>query len=979
MSENRRNLRQKKIIKICAAMVGLYAGMRWTAQRYKETQEIDSGNIYIHGHDGRKKSFRPSTVYEIRIKPLMDRILSFMALLVFSPLFVIISLAIYIDDPGPVFFCQTRIGKNKKFFALHKFRSMKVATPHDVPTHQLEDPDQYITRVGKILRRTSLDELPQIWDIFRGRMSVIGPRPALWNQEDLVAEREKYGANDVMPGLTGWAQINGRDELEIAEKARLDGEYTAILRSRSLKGFALDVKCFVKTVVSVLKSDGVVEGGTGELKKGRDRSGFFGRHILVRPDEAGFEEYGYRKTFYIDTGAANRKTVLITGADSYIGENFRQYAVEHYGKNFSIDTLDMRNSVWREKDFSSYDTVFHVAGIAHADIGHVDEATKERYYAVNRDLAVETAKKAKAEGVRQFILMSSMIIYGDSVPIGQEKVIDEHTLPAPANFYGDSKWQAEKIVRRLGDENFHVAVLRPPMIYGKGSKGNYPKLASIAKKLPVFPDVKNSRSMLYIENLCEFLCLLLLSGEGGVYFPQNGECAATSRIVETICKTIGKKIYLSKTLNWAATVACKMPGKIGNLAVKGFGNAVYSKELSEYKGINYQKKNLEDSIWQIERKSDGEAEKPSVLILVNHDVVIYNFRLELVERLLHDGYEVHISSPYGERIDDLVALGAKYHSIDIERHGMNPIQEFHLLAEYNRLIKLVCPLIVFGYTIKPNIYGAMAAKVSHIPFVANITGLGTSVENNGVRQKFILLLYKIAFTDIQRIFFQNKENMRFFSKQRIGISKHILLPGSGVNLNKYQVTSFLPCENGKEGEPVKFAFISRIMEEKGINQYLTAAEKISKKYPNTEFHVCGFCEDEYEGRLQELHNKGTVIYHGMIRDVAGFMSKMHCIVHPTYYPEGLSNVLLEASACGRPIITTDRPGCREVLDHNGYLITERCTKELIEAIEKFIGLTQAEKEAMGAAGRKLVEQKFDRQIVVEKYMDEIRIAEQNVV
>ena len=200
-------------------------------------------------------------MYEKFFKRLIDIVLSFLALIVFSWLYLGLIIAIKIDDPGPVFFTQKRIGIHKTFFKLHKFRSMKMSTPHDIPTHQLDNPEQYITRIGKFLRKTSLDELPQIWDIFVGKMSIIGPRPALWNQDDLVLERDKYGANDVKPGLTGWAQINGRDELEIPVKAKLDGEYVEKL------GFWFDVRCFLGSIISVFKSDGVVEGGTGELNK----------------------------------------------------------------------------------------------------------------------------------------------------------------------------------------------------------------------------------------------------------------------------------------------------------------------------------------------------------------------------------------------------------------------------------------------------------------------------------------------------------------------------------------------------------------------------------------------------------------------------------------------------------------------------------------------------------------------------------------
>lgn len=206
------------------------------------------------------------TIYSKYVKTALDRVLGILGLICLSWLYAIIALAIVIDDPGPVLFRQKRVGKKKNgeltYFNILKFRSMKMSTPHDVPTHLLGDPEQYITKVGKFLRKTSLDELPQIWNIaIPHNLSIIGPRPALWNQDDLVAEREKYGANDVMPGLTGWAQINGRDELEIEDKAKLDGEYVQKI------SFAFDVKCFIGTVFSVLRSEGVIEGGTGKMRK----------------------------------------------------------------------------------------------------------------------------------------------------------------------------------------------------------------------------------------------------------------------------------------------------------------------------------------------------------------------------------------------------------------------------------------------------------------------------------------------------------------------------------------------------------------------------------------------------------------------------------------------------------------------------------------------------------------------------------------
>lgn len=200
-------------------------------------------------------------MYTKFVKRLIDIVLSGIGLLVLATPMLIVAIIIRCEDPGPVIFKQKRVGLHKKYFNLYKFRSMKMDTPHDIPTHMLSNPEQYILKVGGFIRKTSIDELPQLWNIFKGDMSIIGPRPALWNQDDLIAERDKYGANDVKPGLTGWAQINGRDELEIPVKAKLDGEYVEKISLR------MDIKCFFGTIKSVLKSDGVVEGGTGEMKK----------------------------------------------------------------------------------------------------------------------------------------------------------------------------------------------------------------------------------------------------------------------------------------------------------------------------------------------------------------------------------------------------------------------------------------------------------------------------------------------------------------------------------------------------------------------------------------------------------------------------------------------------------------------------------------------------------------------------------------
>ena len=288
------------------------------------------------------------------------------------------------------------------------------------------------------------------------------------------------------------------------------------------------------------------------------------------------------------------KKVLITGANSYIGTSFENWIKEN-APDITTDTMDMLSDVWKSADFSGYDVVFHVAGIAHADVGKVSEEQKALYYTVNAGLTEECAKKAKAEGVGQFVFMSSMIVYDESAGIGKERIITRDTPLTPANFYGDSKVKAEEAIAPLADEHFKVVILRPPMIYGKGSKGNYPLLAKMARKLPVFPEVSNQRSMLYVGNLCRFIACVIEREENGVFFPQNKEYVNTTELVKCIATVHGKKICSTCIFNPALKFIGKLRGKFVGLVNKAFGNMVYEKTMSEYE-FKYQMYDLEESI-----------------------------------------------------------------------------------------------------------------------------------------------------------------------------------------------------------------------------------------------------------------------------------------------------------------------------------------------------------------------------------------------
>ncbi|PIO82992.1 glycosyltransferase family 1 protein [Loigolactobacillus backii] len=358
-----------------------------------------------------------------------------------------------------------------------------------------------------------------------------------------------------------------------------------------------------------------------------------------------------------------------------------------------------------------------------------------------------------------------------------------------------------------------------------------------------------------------------------------------------------------------------------------------------------------------------------ILILVNDEVVIYNFRKELVEKLLNEKYEVFISSPSGDKINELVAMGCHHVDLRIDRHGTNPINDIKLLNYYFKIMKQIKPDIVLTYTIKPNIYGSLAAKRFHIPAIVNITGLGSALGRKGILQKITVVLYKLALRSSLRVYFQNVHDQKFFLKHRLVHNNYALLPGSGVNLAHFKLLPY----PGKTS-PVAFVFISRIMKQKGIDQYLEVAQYIKNKYPGIEFHVCGSLEDDYKEILTDYQNRGIIEYHGMVQDIRQVLAQVSCTIHPTYYPEGLSNAVLESAASGRPVITTNRPGTAEAVvdQRTGYLFEALNSNDLIKKIEEFLSLNYAERKEMGIRGRAFMEQKFNRKIVVNSYMKLLR-------
>lgn len=356
-----------------------------------------------------------------------------------------------------------------------------------------------------------------------------------------------------------------------------------------------------------------------------------------------------------------------------------------------------------------------------------------------------------------------------------------------------------------------------------------------------------------------------------------------------------------------------------------------------------------------------------ILLLANNCTGLLSFRSEVVKALVKCGYDVVVHLPYDSRINEIENLGCKVVcSENLVRKGKNPLKDFSLYWEYKSLMRNEKPHCVLTYTIKPNIYGSQAAKKLGIPYIVNITGLGTAVENPGLLQKITVTLYRSALSRANTIFFQNDANRQFFASRNINNDSHRLIPGSGVNLSHHILQPY-PVESS----PVKFLFISRLMKQKGIEEYFACAEHFRGK---AEFHILGTCEEDYTERLKILENEGVVKYHGKQNDVRPYIASAHCLIHPTYYPEGMSNVILESAAAGRPVITTDRTGCREAVDDGitGFVVPERNRNELFAAVERFLSLTNDQKKAMGLRGRKKMEHEFDRRIVVDAYLDAIK-------
>ena len=361
--------------------------------------------------------------------------------------------------------------------------------------------------------------------------------------------------------------------------------------------------------------------------------------------------------------------------------------------------------------------------------------------------------------------------------------------------------------------------------------------------------------------------------------------------------------------------------------------------------------------------------KQTVLILSNSLKGLYSFRKEVLKAICDADYNVVLSVPEaGERAQYFESIGCRIVLTKLNRRGVNPLADFALMLRYRKLIRKTNPVAVLTYTIKPNVYGGIACRLTKTPQLANVTGLGDAMENGGWLQKLTMSLYKIGLSKAKKVCFQNITNKNYFETHHIVNGSTILLPGSGVNLSHHTYQQY-PQDNGK----VRFLYIGRLLKDKGVEELFYAAEYIKEKYPNTEVQMIGPTDGTYQTKLDELVKLGIVKHWGYTTDVRPFLKEVECTIMPSYH-EGMSNVNLESSANGRPVITTNVPGCKETVDDGktGYLVEVKNGRALADAMEKFIMLTYNQKVEMGQEARKKVEREFDRQMVVDTYLNEIK-------
>lgn len=723
------------------------------------------------------------------------------------------------------------------------------------------------------------------------------------------------------------------------------------------------------------------------------------------------------------------KTVLITGANSYIGTSFESYAKEHYGNQLYISTIDMmdgnwKNSLFRDENGRAYDIVFHVAGLAHADTGNVSDETKKKYYAVNTDLAIECCRHAKESGCGQFVFMSSAIIYGDSAPLGKSKMITKETEPKPSNFYGDSKWQADKGVRSLacdgknGEAEFIVTVLRPPMIYGKGSKGNYPQLSNFARKSPLFPDVQNERSMLYIENLCEFLCQVMIRGDGGVFWPQNASYSNTSKMVKYIGNLHNHKVILSKLLGLGVKMITHIPGKVGGIANKAFGNLTYDMSISTY-DFEYQKYSLKESLNRTEINAHEDGEKQKHILLISQYFHPETFRVnDMACEWVKRGYKVTVLTgipnyPMGKFFDGY----DRKHRTRETWEGVNIIR-IPLIARGNSANKLINALgmtanylsfiiagrrwvksseakklnadIVFTVEVSPMtqaLIGVWYSKRYDVPSFLYVQDLWPeNVETvTGIHSRIVLdpidrMVDKI-YRETEMIFTTSPSFVEAIVNRKVPVDRKKVFYWSQYAEDFYKPMKPVNIDAiDKNDGCYRIAFTGNIGTAQGLDVLPEAAELLKNEKVKFVIVGDGRYQREFEQQIRDhnVQNMFTMIPRvpaeqipGILSNCdAGFISFNNTPLWKNTIPAKLQSYM----ACGKAIIASAAGETKRVISEAGCGVCAEIgnSRALADGIKELMRMNS---EELGAKAREYFEVHYDKKVL----MDEMEVYLKRVI
>ncbi|MGM0843663.1 MAG: NAD-dependent epimerase/dehydratase family protein [Bacillota bacterium] len=627
------------------------------------------------------------------------------------------------------------------------------------------------------------------------------------------------------------------------------------------------------------------------------------------------------------------KKILITGKNSYVGKNLEKW-LGNYPDRYSIEMISLRDELWKEKDFSRYDVVFHVAGIAHVSS---DPKMEDMYYKVNRDLTIETAKKAKSEGVKQFIFMSSIIVYGDS-SIGK-RIIDKDTIPTPSNFYGDSKLQAEEGIKTLESDNFNVVIIRPPMIYGKGSKGNYPKLSNLAQKLPIFPNIDNQRSMIHIDNLCEFIRLVIDNKECGIFFPQNREYVNTSDMVKRIADIYGKKIKLTKFFN---PLLISMSRRIG-IINKVFGNLVYEKNLSEYIK-DYQIVGFNESIMRTENKVT-KYKKVDILLMSDNGLETVGGEQESTKIIINgvkEKFSLGVIQP-GEIKKTIV--GADFYQLTsqtrIKHLVKHPVSFLKYILIVRKIINSVNPSIIHTQAQVSFFIVALLRKLRLIPenikLIHTERGLYTKYNNLFKR------VFKFFIKELDVLVTTTEFNLKYWKAavdNRRGLLDFRVIENTAGEL-------FETYDNDiskRNEESLVIGFAGRYCDWKNWPLAVEISKKLNEilgEKLNVKMAVgCLDAKAELETKrmFEELYNLLGNRFKGEINIDIKSMEKFYheidvFVLTSNYNTESFGRTLVEAMSRKTIVLTTDAGGSVEVVGNNSNVCGS--LQEFIERIMYF--------------------------------------------